>query len=64
MTCTVSVPLQVLSDGVVEALDRLAALLQLLNPFSSWTVADHGVLVISRLRFFGLKAISMQLSNH
>ena len=58
MTCTVSVPLQVLSDGVVETLDRLAALLQLLNPFSSWTVADHGVLVISRLRFFGFKAIS------
>ena len=43
-------------------LDRLAALLQLLNPFSSWTVADHGVLVISRLRFFGLKAISYCLT--
>lgn len=51
LTCTVSVPLQVLSDGVVETLDRLAALLQLLIPFSSWTVADHGVLVISRLRY-------------
>ena len=50
LTCTVSVPLQVLSDGVVETLDRIAALLQLLNPFSCWTVADHGVLVISRLR--------------
>lgn len=63
LTCTVSVPLQVLSDGVVETLDRLAALLQLLNPFSSWTVADHGVLVISRLRFFfGLKAISYCLT--
>ena len=62
LTCTVSVPLQVLSDGVVETLDRHAALLHLLNPFSSWTVADHGVLVISRLRFFGLKAISYCLT--
>ena len=62
LTCTVSIPLQVLSDGVVETLDRLAALLQLLNPFSPWTVADHGVLVISRLRSFGLKAISYCLT--
>ena len=62
LTCTVSVPLQVLSDDVVETLDRLAALLQLLNPFSSWTVADHGVLVLVKQSFMWSRYHTLRLS--
>ena len=47
---TGSVPLIVIS-GVVQTLDALAIRLRLLNPFPSWTVADQGVLIISKMHF-------------
>ena len=49
LTC--SVPLIVISEGVVQTLDALATRLRLLNPFTSWTVADQGVLIISKMHF-------------
>eukprot|EP00731_Ephydatia_muelleri_P009301 Em0004g1639a len=49
LTC--SVPLIVISEGVVQTLDALATRLRLLNPFPSWTVADQGVLIISKMHF-------------
>ena len=49
LTC--SVPLSVISKGVVQTLDTLATRLRLLNPFPSWTVADQDVLIISKMHF-------------
>ena len=45
------VTLIVISEGVVQTLDALATRLRLLNPFPSWTVADQGVLIISKMHF-------------
>lgn len=51
LTYTVSVPLKVISEDVVQTLDCLAKRVNLLKPFPSWTVTDQGVLIFSKIHF-------------